>query len=146
METGMKKMDGEKGGQGEGEKASLSPLHVSLSQLTDDRRSWDVIVIGAGPAGAMAAYELARRSLRVLLVDKSAFPRPKVCGCCLNGQALAVLQGRGVGHLIDEQEAVPLRQVVLAAEGHRAVIPLPAGVATSREAFAFGLIYAALGN
>ena len=49
-----------------------------------------VAVIGAGPAGAMAAYELARRSFRVLLVDKSEFPRPKVCGCCLNGQALAI--------------------------------------------------------
>jgi flavin-dependent dehydrogenase len=147
----MKKTDGEKRKQGEGENGSSAfsnfpPLPVFLFHQAADRRTWDVIVVGAGPAGAMAAYELARRSLRVLLVDKSAFPRPKVCGCCLNAQALALLQARGLGHLIDEQGAVPLRQVVLAAEGHRAVIPLPTGVAISREAFDMGLINAAVEN
>ena len=52
-------------------------------------RVWDVLVIGAGPAGAVAAREVARRGARVLLADRSAFPRGKVCGCCLNGSALA---------------------------------------------------------
>jgi len=108
------------------------------------QRSWEVIVIGAGPAGAMAAYELARRSLRVLLVDKSAFPRPKVCGCCLNGQALALLQARGLGHVINDHGAIPLHRAVLAASGHRAVFPLPAGVALSREALDMGLVAAAV--
>lgn len=108
------------------------------------QRSWDVIVIGAGPAGATAAYELARRSLRVLLVDKSAFPRPKVCGCCLNCQALALLQTRGLGHVIKNQRAVPLHRAVLAASGHRAVFSLPTGVALSREALDMGLVAAAV--
>jgi geranylgeranyl reductase family protein len=40
----------------------------------------DVIIAGAGPAGSMAAYELARSGVRVLLLEKSAFPRYKVCG------------------------------------------------------------------
>jgi flavin-dependent dehydrogenase len=50
-------------------------------------KSWNAIIIGAGPAGAMAACELAAAG-DVLLVDKAAFPRAKVCGCCLNGAAL----------------------------------------------------------
>jgi flavin-dependent dehydrogenase len=91
----------------------------------------------------MAAYELAGRSLRVLLVDKSAFPRPKVCGCCLNGQTLALLESRGLAHVIRENRAVPLRQVMLATNRHRANIPIPIGVALSREAFDLGLINSA---
>src|SRR5882724_2418075 len=107
MDGKKRSRDAERKRQGDlGRLVSLSPLlPVSLSALTMAQRSWEVIVIGAGPAGAMAAYELARRSLRVLLVDKSAFPRPKVCGCCLNGQALALLQTRGLGHVINDHGA-----------------------------------------
>jgi flavin-dependent dehydrogenase len=92
----------------------------------------------------MAAYELARRSLRVLLVDKSDFPRPKVCGCCLNGQALAVLKSRGLGHVISAGRAVGLRHVMIAAARNRAIVPLPEGVALSREALDMGLINSAM--
>ncbi|MHA1595233.1 MAG: NAD(P)/FAD-dependent oxidoreductase [Candidatus Baldrarchaeia archaeon] len=45
-----------------------------------EERSFDVIVVGAGPAGSMAAREAARRGVRVLLIDKEKFPRYKVCG------------------------------------------------------------------
>jgi geranylgeranyl reductase family protein len=41
---------------------------------------WDVIVVGCGPAGAIAAYELARNSLRVLMLEKAKIPRYKTCG------------------------------------------------------------------
>jgi menaquinone-9 beta-reductase len=50
----------------------------------------DVIVVGAGPAGSSAASFLARRGLNVLLLDKSGFPRDKVCGDGLTPQALLV--------------------------------------------------------
>jgi geranylgeranyl reductase family protein len=43
-------------------------------------RRWDVIVVGAGPAGATAARELAASGARVLVVDRATFPRYKACG------------------------------------------------------------------
>ncbi|MCY4618085.1 MAG: NAD(P)/FAD-dependent oxidoreductase [Chloroflexi bacterium] len=43
-------------------------------------RSWDVIVVGAGPGGSTAAYDLAQAGAEVLLLDRAQFPRDKPCG------------------------------------------------------------------
>jgi flavin-dependent dehydrogenase len=107
-------------------------------------RTWDAVVVGAGPAGALAAREVARRGLAVLLVDKAAFPRFKVCGCCLNARTLATLAHVGLGEVVSGSGASPLRSVCLAAGGRRARLPLPGGVALSREAFDPGLVAAAV--
>lgn len=52
----------------------------------------DVVIAGAGPAGALAAVILARRGLRVRLFDRARFPRHKLCGDTLNPGALAILR------------------------------------------------------
>jgi geranylgeranyl reductase family protein len=56
-----------------------------------------VAVVGAGPAGAATAAYLARGGLDVLLLDRSAFPRDKVCGDFLSPTALAELEWLGLG-------------------------------------------------
>ncbi|GAB3224591.1 geranylgeranyl reductase family protein [Glycomyces halotolerans] len=56
----------------------------------------DVIVVGAGPGGSAAAYHLASRGLDVLLLEKTAFPREKVCGDGLTPRAVAGLLKMGV--------------------------------------------------
>ena len=53
----------------------------------------DVIIAGAGPAGALSAYLLASRGARVTVVDRCRFPRPKLCGDTVNPGALALLDG-----------------------------------------------------
>lgn len=52
---------------------------------------YDVIVAGAGPAGSTAARECAARGLRVLLLDRAAFPRDKPCGGGVNVRAARLL-------------------------------------------------------
>jgi geranylgeranyl reductase family protein len=56
----------------------------------------DVLVIGSGPAGAAAAYHLARHGVDVLCVDKAAFPREKVCGDGLTPRGVRAIQRLGV--------------------------------------------------
>jgi flavin-dependent dehydrogenase len=111
---------------------------LTLAQAA--REAWPVVVVGAGPAGALAARELARRGRAVLLADRAAFPRWKVCGCCLNGRALAALAGAGLGELAARLGAVPLRDVLLAGRGCRARLALPGGAVLSRTALDAALV------
>ncbi len=59
-------------------------------------RSADVIVVGAGPAGSAAAWELRQSGRDVVVLEKSAFPREKVCGDGLTPRGVKVLQEMGM--------------------------------------------------
>jgi geranylgeranyl reductase family protein len=58
-------------------------------------RRFDVLVVGAGPAGSVCAAVLARGGARVALLDKSAFPRDKACGDLLGPRGVQVLRDLG---------------------------------------------------
>jgi len=66
----------------------------------------DVIVVGAGPGGSAAAYHMARHGLRVVLLEKTEFPREKVCGDGLTPRA-ADLLARELG-LLQQQNSEPV--------------------------------------
>lgn len=103
----------------------------------------DVVVIGAGPAGSIAARQLALANFDVLLVERKVFPRRKVCGCCLNRRALVGLEAAGVIDAVTSLGAVPLDRFVLRAFGRRVELPMPSGLAVSRAAMDQALVEAA---
>ena len=105
---------------------------------------WDVIIVGAGPAGGLAAILLARKKLRVLLVDRQSFPRPKVCGCCLNGNALSTLEEAGLSQLLIENNAIPLDEMCLGSKKINHTFPLQRQVVLSRECLDSNLINKAM--
>ncbi|WP_103501196.1 MULTISPECIES: geranylgeranyl reductase family protein [unclassified Streptomyces] len=68
----------------------------TTAQDTAAENRADVIVVGAGPGGSAAAYHLAQSGLDVLLLEKTAFPREKVCGDGLTPRATKQLVAMGI--------------------------------------------------
>ncbi|MBI3324096.1 MAG: NAD(P)/FAD-dependent oxidoreductase [Candidatus Omnitrophica bacterium] len=124
--------------------ATTGAIAPSLGFQQAARRVWDAAVVGAGPSGALAALELARQGASVLLIDKAAFPRQKVCGCCVNAAALGVLRTVGLQALPDQLGARPLDELLLVAGQRRVRVALPCGIALSREVFDAALIQRAI--
>jgi geranylgeranyl reductase family protein len=86
--------------------------------------SADVLVVGAGPAGSAAAYALAQAGLDVLLLEKTEFPREKVCGDGLTPRAVKSLVDMG----IDTSEAngfIRNRGLRIIGGGMRLELPWP---------------------
>jgi 2-polyprenyl-6-methoxyphenol hydroxylase-like FAD-dependent oxidoreductase len=116
----------------------------------DRREPWEVIVIGAGPAGSTAARGLAQRGLRVLLLDRAHFPRHKVCGSCLGPTGLARLRQEGLGHVVDGLGARSLttldlrsgrRRAEVELQRNRAVLRSGLDAALVEEAVAAGVVF-----
>lgn len=80
----------------------------------------DAIVVGAGPAGSIAALLLARAGVRVRLVDRSPFPRTKLCGDTINPGALALLTFLGLGDRVWTR-ALPLTGMLVTGPDGAAV-------------------------
>lgn len=114
---------------------------IHLDEVAE--RRFDAVVVGAGPAGSVAAREVAGRGRTVLLVDRASFPRWKVCGCCVNGVALHALERIGLGHLPDQLGALPLERWQLCSPAGHVSRNLPAGKSLSREALDAGLVHEA---
>jgi geranylgeranyl reductase family protein len=73
---------------------------------------YDVVVVGAGPAGSSAALAARRLGASVLLLDKAAFPRDKACGDGIAPHALDVLRDLGVTGVEDGFAPVPALHLV----------------------------------
>lgn len=74
---------------------------------------YDVIVVGAGPAGSAAAYYHAKAKRKVLLLDKTPFPRDKICGDGVTGKSLEILHDMGLTDWIEKTRKITCEGVIL---------------------------------
>lgn len=95
---------------------------------------YDVVVVGAGLAGTVTAFQLATLGLSVLLVEKKAFPRYKVCGCCLNQRSLNAIEQVGLGGRLESLNPGTVSSVRIHHRGRRVSLPIPVGRTVSRSA------------
>jgi geranylgeranyl reductase family protein len=96
-------------------------------------RRFDVLVVGSGPAGSIAALVLARGGARVALVDKARFPRDKACGDLVGPRAVQVLDDLG----LDVPDARTVGDmVVVGPTGRRVQLPCFEGLTYPGHALA----------
>jgi menaquinone-9 beta-reductase len=81
-------------------------------------RRFDVLVVGAGPAGSIAALVLARAGARVALVDKARFPRDKACGDLVGPRGLQLLADLG----LPEPPGVDVGRLVVVGPSERKAV------------------------
>jgi geranylgeranyl reductase family protein len=77
----------------------------------------DVIIAGAGPAGAAAAIHMAKAGLRVILADRQTFPRDKVCGDFVSPVALRELTALGIARCPEYKLSNVVRYAALYLDG-----------------------------
>src|SRR3954468_4805995 len=94
-----------------------------MTRTTADERVADVIVVGAGPAGSATAFHLAQAGADVLLLEKAAFPRDKICGDGLTPRAVKQLVTMGFD--LDEPGWQKNKGLRIVGAGHRLELPWP---------------------
>ncbi len=89
---------------------------------------FDVLIVGGGPAGAIAGVVAARAGARVRILDRAVFPRDKLCGDTINPGALARLQRLGIaGDIV--ARGLPVGGMIVTGEnGVRIAGHYPAGL------------------
>ena len=93
--------------------------------MTADR-SFDVAIVGAGPAGSAAAVSLSRAGYSVCLIDRSTFPRHKLCGEFLSSESIPLLRRLSVLDGISKSGGVSIGRLLLTtASGKKVAVDLP---------------------
>ena len=89
---------------------------------------YDVIVVGAGPAGSATALYSAEKGLKVLLLDRRHFPREKICGDGLSRECFTHLRELGILSEVERSVHADIRTALLVAPNGKSVsleIPTP---------------------
>src|SRR5919112_434495 len=94
-----------------------------MTRTNVDAQHADVIVVGAGPAGASVAYHLAEAGVDVLVLEKSEFPRDKICGDGLTPRAVRQLIAMGID--TDGPGWMRNKGLRIVGAGHRLELPWP---------------------
>ena len=88
----------------------------------------DVLIVGAGPAGAVAATVLARSGARVRIVDRSRFPRDKLCGDTVNPGTRGLLRRLGLAERLEARGLAIDGMILTGTDGISVKAPYPDGL------------------
>ena len=89
-------------------------------------KQYDVLIVGAGPAGSTCAMFLAKKGVKVLLLDRASFPRDKTCGDAISGKSARVLKELGLDKDLEKRDHAKIYGVLLSSpNGSMVEIPIP---------------------
>ncbi|HJS23057.1 MAG TPA: NAD(P)/FAD-dependent oxidoreductase [Pyrinomonadaceae bacterium] len=92
--------------------------------MDSHQNKFDVIIAGAGPAGSSAAIHLARKDVRVLLVEQKKFPRAKLCGEFISPECQKHFENLGVAEAMAASQPAALTETVFySSGGHHINVP-----------------------
>lgn len=98
----------------------------NMANMPSEEMIYDAIVAGAGPGGCACALFLARAGRQVLLVDKAAFPREKVCGDAVSGKSVGVMRELGLLKELDSPAHGVIKGVLFCSPSAKEVaVPFP---------------------
>lgn len=117
---------------------------IDTGKVPENGASFDSIVVGGGPGGASAAGYLAMGGQRVLLIEKSVWPRDKICGDAVGGKSLSYVKSLGVKEHLEQTAHFRVTGIMFSSpKGHEVRVALPeedvarleAGYALPRKQF-----------
>jgi flavin-dependent dehydrogenase len=81
----------------------VSGVEFQFPSRSAEALAYDVILVGAGPAGATAAYDCAKMGLNTLLLEKEKLPREKPCGGAVMYRALRLIGGKVPRNIVEQR-------------------------------------------
>lgn len=112
--------------------------------MNNFQTDYDVIVVGAGPAGGMCACELSKRKLSVLLIEKEKLPRYKVCAGGLTKKAVDILPKDL--HTLAENYTYNIRLTLNHSRGFSKETSFPIITMVMRDRFDYFLVQKSMDN
>ena len=108
---------------------------------------FDLVVVGGGPGGCSAAISAARHGAKVLLIERSAYPRHKVCGEFVSSESLPLLLELLGNEEFDNLQGLAIDQAEISADGQTLTIPVaPPASSISRYTLDYALWKAAVAS
>ena len=79
---------------------------------------YDAIIVGAGPAGSSAAIHCNNLGLKTLILEKSKFPRDKICGDALSGKSVKFLDDLNLLQGLDKLDGAVIKRIIFGNPNH----------------------------
>lgn len=79
---------------------------------------YDLIIVGAGPAGTTAALYAERNNLSCIVLDKAIFPRDKICGDALSGKSVRILEELNLTPEIEQLDGAEINRITFGGPNH----------------------------